>query len=183
MSIITQAIELAAAAHDKQYRKSTNIPYISHPFAVGILLLQAGCREEVVAAGILHDVIEDTETTFSQLEDLFGTEVAEIVRGCSEPDKSKSWEERKEHTIDYLKTASYDVKLVACADKLHNLSTVLDASAQQGEAVWSRFKRGKEQQSWYYKNVYKGLVIGLKEEQKRNSLFKQLNETIEKVFS
>ncbi|RBW71030.1 HD domain-containing protein [Bacillus taeanensis] len=183
MSIVTQAIELAAKAHENQYRKSTTIPYISHPFTVGMLLLKAGCREEVVAAGILHDVIEDTEVTINEIKHQFGDEVAKIVLGCSEPDKSKSWEERKRHTIIYLKTASYDIKLVACADKLHNLSTIMDASKQQGERVWDRFKRGKEQQAWYYKNVLKSLLWGLTTEQKEAFLFQELQLTIEQVFN
>ena len=58
--LIEKAIEFAAYAHRDQTRKGTKIPYISHPYAVGMILLKAGCNEEVVAAGILHDTLEDT---------------------------------------------------------------------------------------------------------------------------
>ncbi|HAQ06826.1 MAG TPA: phosphohydrolase, partial [Bacillus bacterium] len=64
---------------------------------------------------ILHDTVEDTKITLADIDLEFGNEIAEIVKGCSEPDKSLSWEERKEHTIDYLKTASKDIRVVACA--------------------------------------------------------------------
>lgn len=86
-------------------RKGTDIPYISHPCAVGMILQKAGCSEEVVIAGILHDTLEDTETTERDLLDRFGPVVLEIVKGCSEPDKGASWEERKQHTLDELKHA------------------------------------------------------------------------------
>jgi (p)ppGpp synthase/HD superfamily hydrolase len=81
MNLIDQVIEFATYAHRTQKRKGTKIPYISHPFAVGIILQQAGCKEEVVAAGILHDTLEDTETTEEDLLTLFGPVVLEIVMG------------------------------------------------------------------------------------------------------
>ena len=87
MSIIDQAIIFAAIAHKDQTRKSTNIPYVSHPFAVGMILQKAKCSDEVVAAGILHDTLEDTSTTYEELAEEFGTKVAQLVRSASEQDK------------------------------------------------------------------------------------------------
>ena len=72
MNIVDKAINFAAMAHNGQTRKSTSIPYISHPFAVGMLLQQMKCAEEVIAAGILHDTLEDTNTTFEDLAQHLG---------------------------------------------------------------------------------------------------------------
>lgn len=157
MSLIDSAIEFAAKAHKSQYRKGTDIPYISHPYGVGMILLNAGCEEKVIIAGILHDTLEDTDTTEEDLLTNFGEEVLAIVKGCSEPDKSASWEERKKHTIDYLQHAPLSVRQVACADKLHNLRSIKRELTKMGEATWTKFKRGKEQQKWYYTEIVKSL--------------------------
>jgi (p)ppGpp synthase/HD superfamily hydrolase len=153
VGIIDHALQIAAIAHEGQYRKNTKIPYIVHPVAVGMILQEAGYSEEMVAAGILHDTIEDTELTIADIEREFGTEIAAIVAGCSEPDKSLSWEERKEHTIEFLKTAPVEIRVVACADKLHNVKSIRTDEEQNGDTVWTRFRRGKVQQEWYYRNV------------------------------
>jgi (p)ppGpp synthase/HD superfamily hydrolase len=157
MKLVEKALQVAAVAHDGQYRKNSKIPYISHPMAVGMILQKAGYRDELVAAGILHDTVEDTDLSLAYIEREFGEEIAEIVEGCSEPDKSLTWEERKEHTIEYLKTAREEIRIVASADKLHNVRTILNDVEQDGESVWDRFKRGRDQQEWYYRNVVESL--------------------------
>ena len=60
-------------------RKGTDIPYITHPVAVGMILANAGCPDELIIAGILHDTVEDTEVTLEQIETEFGKAVADIV--------------------------------------------------------------------------------------------------------
>ncbi|WP_102349300.1 HD domain-containing protein [Bacillus sp. Marseille-P3661] len=183
MNIIEKAINTAAKAHDGQYRKLTNIPYITHPFAVGMILKEAGCSDAVIAAGILHDVVEDTPLTLEVIEEQFGRNIASIVNGCSEPNKELGWEERKKHTIEFLKTASYDVKLVAAADKLHNLKSTLEEMNASEVDVWGRFKRGRQSQEWYYKNVYNSIIYGLSSSQRENIILKQLENVLEKTFS
>lgn len=157
MELIEKALQIASLAHEGQYRKNTNIPYIVHPVAVGMILQKAGYRDEMIAAGILHDTVEDTDLTLSDLMRDFGKEVAMIVEGCSEPDKSLSWEERKQHTLVFLKSAPEETRIVACTDKLHNVRSIRQDVEQSGEEVWSRFKRGRDQQEWYYRNVLKSL--------------------------
>lgn len=158
--LLDRALALAAKAHKDQVRKGTDIPYISHPYAVGLILQKAGCREEVIAAGILHDLLEDTEVSLERIQEEFGAEIAAIVEGCSEPGHDElPWETRKEHTIVYLKTAPAEVRLVACADKLHNVRSMLADYQNIGEGLWQRFKRGREQQEKYYR----GLVASLGE--------------------
>src|SRR5690606_21937667 len=121
MELIEKAIIFAAKAHANQVRKGTDIPYITHPYAVGMLLQKAKCSEEVIAAGILHDTLEDTNTTYEDLVDTFGVRIANLVAAASENDKSLPWEARKQLTIEMLKNASIEEIQVAVADKLHNL--------------------------------------------------------------
>jgi len=159
MSIkIDLACEIAAIAHNGKNRKGKEIPYIVHPMAVAILLAQAGASEEVIMAGILHDTVEDTDLTLENIEEQFGLEVAGIVESCSEPDKSLLWEDRKEHTLEGLKTVSDVVWLVTCADKLHNVRDMAVEYMKHGDVIWGYFNRGKEQQIWYYQSMVESLA-------------------------
>jgi (p)ppGpp synthase/HD superfamily hydrolase len=177
LQIIERALQLASRAHEGQYRKTTDIPYIAHPAAVGMMLMKAGYEDELVAAGILHDTVEDTEVTMDEIKALFGERIAGIVEGCSEPDKSLSWEERKEHTIEFLKTAPEEVRVVSCADKLHNIRSISENYSKIGDAVWNRFNRGKEQQEWYYRSLVTSLGS-----QSSFSLLEQLRSEVNKIF-
>lgn len=149
--LIFFAIQFAASAHAGQYRKGTNVPYLIHPMRAAATLLDAGCRETLAVAAVLHDTVEDCFVTYEQIGALFGDEVAQLVRGASEPDKAASWEARKQHTIDLLRTANEDLLLVAIADKIDNIRSIREDFALRGEGAWTRFKRGREQQEWYYK--------------------------------
>jgi (p)ppGpp synthase/HD superfamily hydrolase len=177
--MIKRAIELAAKAHYNQFRKGTDIPYFAHPCNVGIILAQHGCSKEVVAAGILHDTIEDTPLTIEDIRTQFGNEVANIVEGCSEPDKSLSWMERKQHTIDFLAKASMEVKFVTCADKMDNISSIALDYDELGEDFWQRFNAGKEEQSWYYRGLVESLNKG---EFAKTDLFHDFELKVSYVF-
>lgn len=176
---INKALEFAARAHLKQIRKGTDIPYITHPYAVGMILANAGCSEDVVIAGLLHDTVEDTEVTLDDILTEFGEEVAAIVAGCSEPDKELTWEERKQHTLDELKQASLDIQFVACADKLHNISSMIEEHKRIGDEVWGRFKRGKEQQGWYFYGLLASLSEG---EFSSHPLYREFQSSVESLF-
>ena len=121
MAVIEEAIAFAAKYHAGQTRKGSSIPYIWHPLAVARLLLDHGCDDPVVVAGLLHDLVEDTPVTSGEITERFGGEVASIVDGCSEPDKSLSWEKRKRGTLAKLPGAPQEVRLVSAADKIDNL--------------------------------------------------------------
>ncbi|TWT25848.1 HD domain-containing protein [Planomicrobium sp. CPCC 101110] len=158
MSRLTDnAIQFAAIKHAGQVRKSTNIPYITHPFAVAMMLQAERQPEEVVAAGLLHDTLEDTDTTKEELLELFGEKVYRLVRAASEPDKALPWEERKQHTVDALDGRSKEELALILADKLHNLRSIQQDVNKNGDAVWSRFNRGKRDQSWYYMSIVEAL--------------------------
>lgn len=178
MSIIEKAIIFAAIAHKDQMRKSTDIPYITHPFAVGMLLQKANCSDMVIAAGLLHDTLEDTSTTYEELTEHFGVHIANLVWAVSEHDKSLPWHERKQHTINMLKEASLEEIQVITADKLHNSKSIRADIETTGKKVWNRFNRGKYDQHWYYASVVKELAPR-KEEFK---LIWELEKEVKEVF-
>jgi (p)ppGpp synthase/HD superfamily hydrolase len=178
MDVIEKALQVASKAHENQYRKNTDIPYIIHPVAVGMMLMKAGYDEDIIAAGILHDTVEDTSLTLGELESDFGAKIAGIVEGCSEPDKSLPWKDRKEHTIEFLRSASEEVRVVACADKLHNIRSIIKDYVQSGETVWDRFNADKEKQKWYYTNVLESL-----EHQSTFALLKELKTEVDRLFN
>ena len=155
--MIDMAIEVAAKAHQNQFRKGTDIPYITHPLAVGIILAKAGCSDDVIIAGILHDTVEDTSITLDYIRDTFGNKVSTIVEVVSEPDKSLAWEERKQHTLNFLEGAPPEVRFVALADKLNNIRAIASDYVEMGEEFWERFNRGKDAQKWYYQGLVQAL--------------------------
>ncbi|WEG12769.1 HD domain-containing protein [Pullulanibacillus sp. KACC 23026] len=178
LTLIDEAIAFAARAHRKQVRKATDTPYITHPFSVAMLLEQTGCEEELVIAGLLHDTLEDTETTEEMIQEQFGEDILEMVKGCSEPNKSLPWEERKKQTIDSLKTAPKSVCIVTCADKLHNLRSLQTDIKTHGESVWERFSRGKDQQRWYYTSILTALQMRIPD----HALFDSYKRIVHELF-
>ena len=99
---IEYAIYFATKAHMGQKRKVEDVDMIFHPFTVGMILERNGCDEDIVAAGNLHDVVEDTKYTFEDIEKEFGKTIRDYVYDSSEPDKSLEWEDRKLHTINHI---------------------------------------------------------------------------------
>lgn len=154
MNIIQKAIDTAAKAHSTQLRKGTDIPYITHPFGVSMLLQQANCPNDVVAAGILHDTLEDTALTKKDLLRHFGPYVTSLVVAASETNKDLSWFERKEHTILDIAHRTPDELYVIIADKLHNLQSIRMDLEANGKKTWNRFNQGYREQRWYYTSLY-----------------------------
>lgn len=180
MDIKEKAKLFAIRAHMGQVRKSEpDKPMIMHPIGVGQLLESFGYDDNVVAAGYLHDVVEDTKYTIEDIEKEFGSDIATLVMGASEPDKSLSWEERKKHTIEETKKLPLRNKVVICADKINNLEDLFLKFEKNGERDFSAFKRGEEQQKWYYTSTYESLVTG---EDKDLPIFVRLKDILDKVF-
>jgi len=153
MTLTEQALRLAVVAHKEQLRKSDGSPYISHPIMVAMLLQQYGFDEITVAAGLTHDVLEDTAVTESELRAALGDEVVNYVNAVSE-DTSLEWEDRKERYVAAVAAASVGAKAVCIADKIHNAESVISDYAQKGKAVWSVFNRGKAKKLWFEELVY-----------------------------
>lgn len=170
----------AINAHRGQIRKSEpDKPMIVHPISVGMLLEEYGYDEEIVAAGYLHDVVEDTKYTIEDIKNEFGEEVANLVMSASEPDKSLSWEERKKHTIEETKKLPLKNKLIICADKINNLEDLMLTFMKSGKRNFSVFKRGEESQKWYYTSIYESLIYG---EDENLPIFKRLKNALDIVF-
>jgi (p)ppGpp synthase/HD superfamily hydrolase len=151
--LIHEAMDFAALAHAGQSRKRGDIPYVSHAAAVGLMLQKAGMEEVVVAAGLLHDVIEDTGFGYDALEMRFGRVVAGLVQSVSEQDKSLPWTERKTAYIERLRTASRGALAIAAADKIHNMRSIL-LYGEGGGDPWAISKGDRSQQIWYYTTVF-----------------------------
>lgn len=141
--IVHNADRIAAAVHATQERK-TGGPYIMHPRAVARILADAGCDDVVIAAALVHDVLEDTPMTEAYLCRTLGTEVAGVVATLSE-NKSLPWEDRKRAYAQAVRAGSRTVQLISLADKIDNAHSLIAAHAREGNVVWGHFNRGREQ--------------------------------------
>jgi (p)ppGpp synthase/HD superfamily hydrolase len=147
--LIKRALDQAAVWHRDQKRKypGLEVPYVSHPAGVALLLARHDFSDEVIAAGALHDVLEDCAVTPEELEGLFGGRVAELVRAVSEPDKSLPWEERKARYLERFATEPWEAQAIGLADKIDNFQSILVSAAVSGTAAtWAMFRRGREPQ-------------------------------------
>ena len=180
--MIFEAIAFATRAHSGDYRKGTRIPYIIHPLNVAKILIESECPEHVVAAGILHDTLEDTRVTFAEIEAAFGSEVAGLVGAVSEPNKSDhTWENRKAHTLKHLRTASFEALLISLADKLDNIRAIREDRDRIGDEVWKRFRRPIEKQQWYYEALA-GVFSARLGDGKAAALVNAYKKEVERVF-
>jgi len=180
MSIKEEAKEFAIKAHKNQVRKSEpEKPMIIHPINVANILEEYGFDENVVAAGLLHDVVEDTDYTKEDIEIKFGKDVASLVISATEPNKNLSWEERKQHTINETKMLDLRHKAVICADKISNLEDLRILIETNENYDFSAFKRGFESQKWYYSGIYASLIIN---EEEQYPLFIRLKKLIDHIF-
>ena len=178
---VFRAIEFAADAHKGQTRKATGKPFLIHPLGVAKILSDAGCSDKLIIAGLLHDTVEDTPVTFKDIKENFGSEVASLVEGASEPDKGDTWENRKKHTIGAIKDASEDVLLVEIADKFYNVRSLGEDEERLGPELWTKFKRGKDKQRWYFNSLADEFGKRLKDEPGL-SFYNQFRSEIDKVF-
>lgn len=155
--MIKKAAEFAARAHEGAVRKGSNIPYIVHPYEAAVIVSGLTSDPEVIAAALLHDVIEDAGITYECIVEQFGVRVADMVKGESE-DKSKTWQERKQATICHMAKASRDEKIICLGDKLSNLRSMAADWLAVGDSVWLKFKeKDKKKQAWYYRGILEQL--------------------------
>lgn len=177
--MIEEAKKFAVNAHKGQVRKGTNRPYIVHPTEVAEIVSTMTMDPEIIAAAYLHDTVEDCEGVTNEiLVKHFGNRVADIVSQESE-DKSRSWAERKGHTIEHLKDAPIEVQMVALGDKLSNMRDIDRDYPVCGEDLWNRFRMKKKCViGWYYKGVQDSLENSLG----HTSAFQEYSYLIEKNF-
>lgn len=177
--MIEKAIAFATREHEGQFRKGTDRPYIVHPLEVGKIVASMTDDEEVISAAILHDTIEDCKGITEQVICREFTEkIANLVSQESE-DKSKTWLERKQATITFLKQASREAQIISLADKLSNMRDIDRDYPVYGEKLWQRFRmKDKTVIGWYYK----GVRDSLKDSLAQFPAYKEYCELVKKIF-
>jgi ketosteroid isomerase-like protein len=152
--LMSRAYAFARDAHVGQRHEADGSPYIDHPVAVGRLLYLAGCSEEVVAAGLLHDTVEDTHVRIGEIERSFGREVARLVAATTEPAEVHPFAARKEALRRQVAEAGYGAETIFAADKVVGTQTLRRAIAEQGEAqVRQRLAHPLDQKVEHYRDT------------------------------
>ncbi|MEZ4320981.1 MAG: HD domain-containing protein [Myxococcota bacterium] len=158
-----EAVALALDAFRPITRKGSGVPYMTHLLSVTALVGEYGGDEDQLIAAVLHDYIEDIPgATREALAERFGERVASLVVELSDCDGAPKppWRERKEGYLAHLRVAEADVKLISCADKLHNAQSIVEDHARLGDAIYARFRGRKDGTLWYYRSVCDALGEG-----------------------
>jgi guanosine-3',5'-bis(diphosphate) 3'-pyrophosphohydrolase len=158
LPLVERALRIAATAHHHQRRKGGNVPYFAHSAAVALILARFGFIEEsLLAAALLHDVVEDTDVTLDQLAVQFPAEVIEAVAALSETkndgdDRLRPWEDRKAEHLQHIAAAPWTARAITLADKLHNMET-LRCDLAAGAVSLSAFRAPPDRLLWYYRSM------------------------------
>lgn len=160
ISLMDRAIIFATRAHSGTYRKGTNIPYIVHPIEAAAIVATMTDDPDMIAAAVLHDVVEDTDATVEEIGFFFNEHIARLVEAESENKRKdlppqETWMIRKMETLDFLKNrAGREAKILALADKLSNMRAIHRDQQILGDALWQRFnEKRKEKHGWMYRQV------------------------------
>ena len=155
-SLLDRAVAFAEEKHRMAKRKGTTIPYVSHVMEAMEIVCRLTEDEEVRAAAVLHDTLEDTDTTREELARLFGQRVADLVASESENKRegqpeAETWQTRKQETVRHLTGAGTDIRMIALGDKLANARAMYRDYQVLGEKLWDRFNmKDPILQGWYY---------------------------------
>jgi len=159
-SVLDEAINFAVDAHMGAERKGTNRPYILHPLEAAAIVSTMTDNNNVIAAAVLHDVVEDTAFSIDDITEKFGIDISRLVAAESEDKREDkppgdTWKERKLETIEHLrKAASAEVKMITIGDKLSNIRAIHYDYQIMGDQLWDRFNQNdKKEHGWYYKAV------------------------------
>jgi (p)ppGpp synthase/HD superfamily hydrolase len=169
--VINHAFAFAAKHHDRQVRKGTKLPYLTHPANIAVILTRYGRDNDTVVSGILHDVIEDcvrdgyTRDMLEQrIGDKFGGKVLETVlavtyRRLDDDGIELSSEDRRSDYLARLSEAGENARWVCAADKIHNAASLISDLRRtvDPETVWSRFNGGKSATAGWYRQVFERL--------------------------
>lgn len=164
-AFVRDAVSLAIQTHEidqKQKRKGKDIPYIVHPLTVGLILAKAGAGDHIIAAGILHDTIEDSvpekKVTRQMLAERFSPSVADIVDDVTEKNKALSWKNRKLEALKHIKTMDGPSLWVKTADTISNVSELVEDYSKDGDRVFERFNASKSDIITNYRAVIDALI-------------------------
>jgi len=160
MELVSEAIIFATKAHEGMHRKQSPLPYILHPIEVASIVGSITSKQEVIAAALLHDVVEDAGITLKEIENKFGQRVAELVASETENKRKNlpaesTWKIRKEEALQILKdTNDIDIKILYLGDKLSNIRSIYSLWQKEGQELWQRFnQKDIAQQAWYYYTI------------------------------
>ena len=160
--LVSEAIVFSTKAHDGMRRRKSDTPYVLHPMEVGVIVGSMTDDQEVIAASILHDVVEDAEISIEEIGARFGARVMELVASETENKREdlppeETWRIRKEESLEKLKaTDDMGVLMMWLGDKLSNIRTVYRDFRVEGDEVWKKFHQSnKTVQGWYYRSVMK----------------------------
>lgn len=157
------AYAYAARAHRGQTRKGTQIPYLTHLVTTLNYCMQLTADTEVLGAAVLHDTLEDTNTSYADLRREFGAVIADYVQSETEDKREElpaadTWELRKSETIAHLQEAGREVKMLVLSDKTANAESMVREWRRMGDALWSKFNQpDKTKQAWYYRSCKEAL--------------------------
>jgi guanosine-3',5'-bis(diphosphate) 3'-pyrophosphohydrolase len=184
-SELDRALRWAAVCHDGQVRKGSGVPYVIHVVGVAMILDRLGYDERVVIAGLLHDVVEDTDATLDDVRARFGPEVASLVDHTSEvkldaQGRKRPWIDRKTDHIAALRDAPVEARAVVLADKLQNLASMA-SDLRAGRPVWSLFHAERAQLLWYYHTSVAMLAAGEEGDPKLAALAAETRRTLGEV--
>ncbi len=173
--IIEKAFLLALRAHEGQMRKDAPTPYVVHPVRVAILLARYGLPDEVIAAGLVHDVVEDTSVSLEDVRRELGDTVAPLVAPVTHDD-TLPWVGKKKAYIEAVRAASDETKAIATADKIANAESLLAAHLREGSAVWRYFNAGKEKKLWFEESM-----LAMLQESWQHPLVEEYARLVEKL--
>ena len=154
--LVERAIRIAAIAHRNHHRKGSDLPYLTHPAQAAMILLRAGIDDdEILAAALLHDVVEDTDHTLEMLAADFPPKVVQLVAAMTErkhdhDGRRRTWQERKDEHLEHIAAEPWEARAIVLADKLHNLGSML-LDLEAGQDLWSRFNSPRDRVLWYYR--------------------------------
>ena len=160
MDIFDKAIVFATKAHSGSFRKGTTTPYIEHPMEASAIVATMTDDKTILAAAVLHDVVEDTDYTIDDIMKEFGEDVARLVSAESEDKRDNlpsevTWKIRKQETLDHLKDkATKEEKMITLGDKLSNIRAMYRDYLEIRDELWNRFnQKDKSEHAWYYKTI------------------------------
>lgn len=182
-TLLDKAIVFAVKAHHNTERRGKGFPYIVHPMEAAEIVATITNDQELLAAALLHDTVEDTDVTIEQLKSEFGERIANIVYAESDRfiegvSEENSWHTRKQEAINRLAEAPYDTKIVAMGDKLSNMRAIARDYKQKGDALWQIFRvKDKQSHAWHYRGLATSLA-----DLKDTFAYKEFVALIEQVF-
>ena len=160
--LVSEAIVFSTRAHDGMRRRKSGVPYVLHPLEVSAIIGSMTDDQAVIAAGVLHDVVEDAGVTIEEIGETFGERVKSLVASETENKREElppeeTWRIRKEESLEVLKNAEDPAVLMLwIGDKLSNIRTIYRDFLVEGNALWDKFHQSDvNMQAWYYRSIVK----------------------------